>query len=52
MPAQSAWQVPGQSCEHGAVRPGKAWPDAELAAQHRVLVAEREQFDVLGVLGA
>jgi hypothetical protein len=44
--------VSGQRCEHGAVRPGKAWPDAEPAAQDRVLMAQRKQLDILGALRA
>ncbi|MFF1400422.1 hypothetical protein ACFVZD_42500 [Streptomyces sp. NPDC058287] len=48
MLAQPALQVPGQGGEHGAVRPPQAWPDAELAAQHRHLMAQREELDVLG----
>src|SRR5438094_1275525 len=50
--AQVGWQVPGRSCEHSAVRPGKARPDAEPAARHGVLMAQREQLDVLGLLRA
>jgi hypothetical protein len=52
VPAQVGWQVPGEGCEHGAVWPGETRPCAELAAQHRVLVTQREQLDVLGVLRA
>ncbi|MEV6948097.1 hypothetical protein AB0N07_40460 [Streptomyces sp. NPDC051172] len=44
--------MPGEGGEHGAVRPGEVWPDAELAAQYRVLVAQREQLSVLGLLRA
>ncbi|MEU2616579.1 hypothetical protein ABZ642_00195 [Streptomyces sp. NPDC007157] len=44
--------MPGEDGEHGAVRPGEEWPDAEQAAQHRVLVAQREQLGVLGLLRA
>jgi hypothetical protein len=45
-------QVPGEGCEHGAVWPGKARPGAELAAQNCVLVAQRDQLDILGFLRA
>jgi hypothetical protein len=37
--AQPAWQVPSQACEHGAFRPRETRPDAELAMQHRDLMA-------------
>ncbi|MEW2298230.1 hypothetical protein ABZ719_37040 [Streptomyces sp. NPDC006743] len=47
--ACSAW-ASDESCEHGVVRPGEARPGAELAAQHRDLVAQRKQLDVLGLL--
>ncbi|MDL5199532.1 recombinase family protein [Streptomyces sp. ALI-76-A] len=44
--------MPDEGGEHCAVRPGEVWSDAELAAQHRVLVAQREQLGVLGLLRA
>ncbi|MCW2903841.1 MAG: hypothetical protein JWO67_6106 [Streptosporangiaceae bacterium] len=52
VPAQVGWQVPGEGCEHGAVWPGEMRPYAELAAQHGVLVTQREQLHVLGLLRA
>ncbi|WP_164836068.1 hypothetical protein [Actinacidiphila soli] len=52
MSAQPTREVPGQGGEHGALRPGQPRPDAELSAQHRILVAQREQLDVLGCIRA
>lgn len=40
--AQPVGEVLGEGCEHGAVRPRQARPDAELPTQH-------EDLDVLGV---
>jgi hypothetical protein len=44
--------VAGEGGEHRAVRPAEARSDAEPAAQDRVLVAQREDLDVLGLLRA
>jgi hypothetical protein len=46
-PMQSACpgQQPGQCREHRAVGPGQSWP-AYLAAQHRYLVAQHEDFRI------
>ncbi|MFJ9361485.1 hypothetical protein [Streptomyces mirabilis] len=40
----------GKGGEYQAVRPGKARAGAELAAQDRDLVAQSEQFGILGLL--
>jgi hypothetical protein len=48
--AQCARQAPGEGGEHGAVRPRQARPGAELSTQHRDLVAQHEDLDVLGIL--
>jgi hypothetical protein len=37
--------------EHGAVEPGQRWPGVR-AAQHRDLVTQHEDLDVLGRVGA
>jgi hypothetical protein len=48
--AQSAREVAGEGGEHGAVRPRQVRPGAQLAPQHRDLVAQCEELNVLGIL--
>jgi hypothetical protein len=50
--AQPAREVPGEGCEHGSVRPRQARPDTDLPTQHRDLVAQRKELNVLGLLRA
>jgi hypothetical protein len=47
---QPTREVLGKGGEHGAFRPGPPRADPELAAQHRILMAQREQLDTLGRL--
>ncbi|WP_246144506.1 hypothetical protein [Actinacidiphila oryziradicis] len=47
MAAQSGRQVSGQGGEHRTLRPRQARPRAELPAQHRDLMAQREQLGLL-----
>ncbi|MER5917867.1 hypothetical protein ABT124_48225 [Streptomyces sp. NPDC001982] len=42
--------MPSQGGKHHAVRPRQTRPDTELPTQHRHLVAQREQLDILGIL--
>jgi hypothetical protein len=46
---QPTREVLGKGGEHGAFRPGQPRADPELAAQHRILMAQREQLDILGL---
>jgi hypothetical protein len=50
--AQAGRQASSERGEHRAVCPRQARPRVELPAQHRDLVAQREQLDVLGRLRA
>ncbi|WP_277029781.1 hypothetical protein [Actinacidiphila oryziradicis] len=49
MSTQPTREVLGKGGEHGAFRPGQPRADPELAAQHRILMAQREQLDILGL---
>jgi hypothetical protein len=48
--AQPGREVSGEGGEHGAVRPRQVRPGAQLAPQHRDLVAQCEELNVLGIL--
>ncbi|WP_377273697.1 helix-turn-helix transcriptional regulator [Peterkaempfera sp. SMS 1(5)a] len=51
MPTQPRRQPPGESSEHGALRPGQPRADTELPTQHGNLVAQGEQLYVHGPVG-
>ncbi|MFC4034705.1 hypothetical protein ACFO3J_25020 [Streptomyces polygonati] len=50
MTTQPARQVLAEGGEHGAVRPHQARPGAEMSTQYRDLAAQREEFNIPGIL--